>query len=445
MYDTSPSTSHLNSPDVAISVSNVSKAYRIWRDPSARLKAPLWEAVGKFIPKYILNLNSKHNLRAGNPARYYKDFYALQNVSFNIRKGESVGIVGMNGSGKSTLLQILAGTLTPTAGSIEVRGRVAALLELGSGFNPEFSGRENIYLNCAVLGLSKSEIDQQLDAIIDFSEIGEFIDQPVRTYSSGMVVRLAFAALSHVKPDILIIDEALAVGDAYFQHKCIQRIKTFQATGGTLLFVSHDSAAVKSICQRAILIESGSLIKDGPAETVLDYYNATIAKKENDQLIEQTAGPSGRVVTRAGNRKLFISHCNLLDYHGKPSTAYSTGDTLCIVANVACHAEVSEATFGILIRDRLGVDVYGTNTHHQGQSWAPISVGQNIEITTEVVLNLGPGSYSITLAVHSGKDHIADNFDWMDNALIFQIMPTVNQAFIGCAKLPCCFTYKLSA
>ncbi len=429
--------------DIALTVQNVSKAYRIWKDPTARLKARFWDAVPRLLPKPLHPRIVREGIN--RDGRYYRDFHAVKDVSFTIGRGESVGIVGMNGSGKSTLLQILAGTLTHTGGKVETRGRVAALLELGSGFSPEFTGRENIYLNCSVLGLSKTEIDEQLEDIIAFSEIGEFIDHPVRTYSSGMVVRLAFAALSHVKPDILIIDEALAVGDAYFQHKCIQCIKTFQATGGTLLFVSHDPAAVKSICQRAILMDSGSLLKDGPAESVLDYYNAAIAKKENEQLIEQKAGPGGRVITRAGNRKLFISRCNLFDAQGHPATAFLTGDTLRIVATVACYDEVSDATFGILIRDRLGVDVFGTNTHHQGQSWVQLAAGQRIEITTEVTLNMGPGSYSITLAVHAGKDHIADNFDWMDNALVFQIMPIVDQPFIGCAKLPCVFTTKLCA
>ena len=439
MSDTSPSTSNLNSPDIAISVSNVSKAYRIWRDPSARLKAPLWEAVGKLIPKTILNLNSKLNLCAGNPARYFKDFYALQNVSFNIRKGESVGIVGMNGSGKSTLLQILAGTLSPSTGRIEVQGRVAALLELGSGFNPEFTGRENIYLNCAVLGLSKSEIDQQLDDIIEFSEIGDFIDQPVRTYSSGMVVRLAFSALSHVNPDILIIDEALAVGDAYFQHKCIQRIKKFQSHGGTLLFVSHDAGAVKSICNRAILLDHGIIVKDAQPESVLDYYNALIAHMENKSKIEQVQLSSGRIATRAGNSKARFLDITILDELNQPSSTFAFGSEVSLSCTVAFDEQIKAPTFGILIRDRLGADIFGTNTHHMQQHLPDAIADSTLRVSARLRLNLGAGSYSVTVALHSGADHLSENFDWLDNAAIFQVLPRSDRNFIGCAALPCTF------
>ncbi len=403
----------------------------------------LADAALRFCPKGWQSQVAQKEIDYGE--RFYRDFHALKDVSFVIRKGESVGIVGMNGSGKSTLLQILAGTLSPTSGSVCSSGRVAALLELGSGFNPEFTGRENIYLNCAVLGLSKNEIDEQLEDIIAFSEIGEFIDRPVRTYSSGMIVRLAFAALSHVKPDVLIIDEALAVGDAYFQHKCIKRIKDFQAAGGTLLFVSHDPSAVKSICQRSILLEQGLLTKDGPSESVLDFYNATIAQRENDHLIDQKAGFDGRIVTRAGNRKLTISDCGLFDFRKQPTTAFASGDHLRILATIECTTDVTDATFGILIRDRLGVDVFGTNTHHHGHSWPRLMVGQKVEISTEITLNMGPGSYSITLAVHAGKDHVTDSFDWVDNALIFKILPTLDQSFVGCAKLPCTFSHRLCA
>jgi ABC-type polysaccharide/polyol phosphate transport system ATPase subunit len=271
--------------EVAISIEGLSKVYKIWKDPIARIKAPLvdilhsWSkgilAKSNYLQRRLPRLGSEYDTK-----EYYKEVHALLNIFFKVRKGEALGIVGMNGSGKSTLLQILAGTLTPSSGKAHCIGRVAALLELGSGFNPEFTGRENIYLNCAVLGLNKLEIEARINQIIEFSELGEFIEQPVKTYSSGMVVRLAFAAISHVDPDILIVDEALAVGDSYFQHKCTRKIREFKERGGTLLLVSHDPGAIKSICTRCILLDRGKLIKDGPAESVLDYYNAMIAQKE---------------------------------------------------------------------------------------------------------------------------------------------------------------------
>lgn len=235
--------------DFALEVSGLGKAYRIWRDPAARLKAPFWDALAGLCPPVAQPgwLRQRGGIAAGS--RYFKEFHALKNVSFRVGRGEAVGIVGRNGSGKSTLLQLIAGTLTPSSGQARVRGRVAALLELGSGFNPEFTGRENVYLNANILGLTRTETEARYQAITDFAEIGDFIDQPIRTYSSGMVVRLAFAVAAHVDPDILIVDEALAVGDARFQLKCARAIDRFIEKGTTLLFVSHDASLVKRLCR----------------------------------------------------------------------------------------------------------------------------------------------------------------------------------------------------
>ena len=269
------------SDDIAISVKNVSKAYRIWRDPSARLKAPLVEAWQKLRAKSYellaksLKLGTPRNplqapssqLKASDPAHssspYYKDFFALRDVSFEVKKGEAVGIIGRNGSGKSTLLQMIAGTLTPTSGSIKVNGRVAALLELGSGFNPEFTGKENIYLNASVLGLKRDQIEERLDSILGFAEIGDFVDQPVKTYSSGMIMRLAFAVQTAVEPEILIIDEALGVGDFFFIQKCFKRIRELASKGTTLIFVSHDMSMVRDLCPRVILLNYSEQIYEG--------------------------------------------------------------------------------------------------------------------------------------------------------------------------------------
>ncbi|MCS6242767.1 MAG: ABC transporter ATP-binding protein [Opitutus sp.] len=428
------------SDDIAISVINVSKAYRIWRDPAARLKAPLWSTWQKFIAKRLKIGANSSKLPAYSLSPYYKDFYALKDVSIEVKKGEALGIIGMNGSGKSTLLQILAGTLSPTNGHASTQGRIAALLELGSGFNPEFSGRENIYLNCAVLGLSKDEIDKRLESIISFSELAEFIDQPVRTYSSGMVVRLAFSAISQVDPDILIVDEALAVGDAYFQHKCVARIRQFKEQGGTLLFVSHDPGAVKLICSRAILLDQGVIIKDGPADSVLDYYNSLIAKKQDGMLIVQQQGEAGKMKTRSGNGKAFIESIVIFDDKERPTLCFTSGARATIRCTVTFNEKIVCPTLGILIRDRLGMDIFGTNTFNQKQPLPETQAGSRLQIDIQIELSLGIGSYSLTAALHSERDHLGESYDWIDHALIFQIIPQNGRNFVGCVSLPCSFS-----
>lgn len=260
--------------DIAISVENVSKTYRIWEKPMARLSSPLQEKLARLFPV------------ESNPARWfgaraqrgYRDFRALQSVSFELRKGESLGIIGRNGSGKSTLLQIIAGTLQPTTGTTRVQGRVAALLELGSGFNPEFTGRENVFLNGAVLGLSHRDMEARFDGIEAFADIGDFIDQPVKTYSSGMMMRLAFAVQTAVEPDLLIVDEALSVGDAPFQAKCFARLRTIQAGGCTILFVSHDVGTVQTFCQQAVWLDRGECRAQGAAKDVCAAYARDCAR-----------------------------------------------------------------------------------------------------------------------------------------------------------------------
>ena len=251
-------------PDPIISVLNVSKAYRMWESPASRLMVPLMETLAK------IGLGAP-GLKAG-AAKRYRDFWALKNISFEVGKGEAVGIIGRNGSGKSTLLQLIVGTLQPTEGTVQVKGRVAALLELGSGFNPDFTGRENVHLNAAVLGLSRAEIDARFDDIAAFADIGDFIEQPVKTYSSGMMVRLAFAVQTAVEPDILIIDEALGVGDFFFQQKCAKRMRELRERGTTLLFVSHDMASVRDLCERALYLRKGKMEFWGESQNAIARY-----------------------------------------------------------------------------------------------------------------------------------------------------------------------------
>jgi lipopolysaccharide transport system ATP-binding protein len=256
------------SEGIVISVANVSKAYRIWESPASRLISPLQVGFAGMLPAKSGAARWLEN----RSATAYRDFYALSDISFNVKKGESVGIIGRNGSGKSTLLQIIAGTLQPTAGSIQVKGRVAALLELGAGFNPDFTGRENVLLSAAVLGLSREEVDARFGDITAFADIGDFIDQPVKTYSSGMMMRLAFAVNTCVDPDILIVDEALSVGDAPFQAKCFRRLRQLIDKGVSLLFVSHDVGTVRSICTRALWLKEGRVEMVDEAKEVAKMY-----------------------------------------------------------------------------------------------------------------------------------------------------------------------------
>ncbi|ATC64748.1 ABC transporter ATP-binding protein [Nibricoccus aquaticus] len=279
------------SEEIAISVQGVSKAYRIWESPAGRLTSPIFQKAAGLFPAGSSLAQSLENRAAKN----YRDFWALKDISFEVKKGESVGIIGRNGSGKSTILQIIAGTLQPTSGTVKVNGRVAALLELGSGFNPEFTGRENVYLNAAVLGLSRTEVDAKFESIAAFADIGDFIEQPVKTYSSGMMVRLAFAVQTAVEPEVLIIDEALSVGDAPFQAKCFARIRHLQGRGCTILLVTHDSGTIQTFCQKALWLAGSISQRQGISADVCGAYNRDCARAmgmdHQEHLAPSTAAP----------------------------------------------------------------------------------------------------------------------------------------------------------
>jgi len=285
--------------EVAIKVTDVSKTYRIWESPSARLISPLLHQLGRLVGKNTFV--GKWFVSKGN--KFFRDFYALKGVSFEVKKGQAVGIVGRNGSGKSTLLQIIAGTVKPTTGSVEAHGRVAALLELGAGFNPEFTGKENIYINTSVLGLSKAETDAKYAAIAAYADIGEFIEEPVKTYSSGMQVRLAFAIAAHVEADIIIIDEALAVGDARFQLKCARTIDGLLERGKTLLFVSHDPGSVKRLCKSALLIEQGECVMESNPNTIINVYSKVTTGETSIQALKVM----GKTIEKEIHNEKFIN------------------------------------------------------------------------------------------------------------------------------------------
>lgn len=423
---------------LSIQVQGVSKRYQLWRSPTTRLRYSILSQLRKLIPaRPERPFGRWRDALAARRATLATDFYALRGVSFEVRRGESVGIVGLNGSGKSTLLQIIAGTLRPTEGDVQVRGRVAALLELGSGFNPEFTGRENVRINAAILGLSPAEVEERFDAIVDFAEIGPFIDEPVKTYSSGMVLRLAFAVTTQVRPDILIVDEALSVGDAYFAHKCMAHIRRFRAEGGSLFLVSHDPRSVKSLCDRALLLDRGVLVRDGPPEGIIDYYNAIVAKKEKDAEIRQTETSSGRVRTESGTGEASFAEVELLTARtGQPARAFTVGEEAVLVCRVRFRRPVEKPTVGFVIRDRLGGDVFGTNTFHLDAATSRGTPDRVLEVRFRLPLHLGVGTYSVTVAVHVEDAHTHGNYHWLDNVLAFQIVPVGAPAFVGVVNLP---------
>jgi lipopolysaccharide transport system ATP-binding protein len=403
-----------------IKVAHVSKKYKIYRKPSDRLKE--W-----------LTFASR---------TYHTEFWALTDVSFDLEAGGVCGIIGPNGAGKSTLLKTIVGVTAPTTGTVSTQGRVAALLELGAGFYHEFTGRQNIFLNAKILGLSESEIREKLEDIMAFSELGAFIDQPVRTYSSGMYVRLGFAIAANVNPEVLIIDESLAVGDAYFQAKCVQRLREFKARGVTILFVSHDLAAVKTFCDEVILLDQGAVVDRGKPEAVLDYYNALVAKRTARQeffAIERqfAAQPDASVpaAQRSGSFEAFIRRIDLLDQHGQPARTFLSGAPGTIEIDVAFLEEIHQPTIGILIRDRLGNDVFGINTYALGVGTGDWGPGDVLRVRYRLTMQLGAGNYTVTAAVHSLDVHLYECYDWADKLLAFKIMLPPSEAFIGVARL----------
>lgn len=389
------------------------KEYRIYRHPLARLVE--WASRDRRV--------------------LHESQWALRGVSFEVGDGESIGIIGMNGAGKSTLLRLLTGTTQPSEGSFHVDGRVAALLELGLGIHPEFDGWRNAMLSLQLLGLDDRQVRDALPFVQEFSELGGHMDQPVRTYSTGMQVRLAFSVATAVRPDVLIVDEALSVGDTYFQHKSTSRIRAFQEQGTTLLFVTHDPGAVKALCQRALLLDRGALLKDGPPDEVFDYYNAMIARKEEDEHIEQVER-GGRIVTRSGSREAEITAVTLHGSDGAERASYAVGEPAVLEVRFRTRTAMPSPTVGFVIRDRLGNDVFGSNTFHQGVAHQPCAAGDELVARFALGLGVGVGSYSVTVALHTERSHVAANFDWWDRALLFEVVPNDGPGFTGVAALP---------
>jgi lipopolysaccharide transport system ATP-binding protein len=410
----------MSSDDIAIRVRNLSKSYQIYETPRDRLK------------QFVLPRLQRVTRQA--PNQYYREFRALNDVSFDVRKGETVGIIGRNGSGKSTLLQIICGTLTPTGGAVETRGRIAALLELGSGFNPDFTGRENVYLNASVLGLSNEDIEARFDDIAAFADIGDFIDQPIKTYSSGMAVRLAFSVAISVDPKILIVDEALAVGDAAFQRKCIRRISELTDAGVTLLFVSHDTETVKRICARSLYLRNGQMRMLGDAKEVCIEYERDLfgasrhapddAVKASQTLPKSKARFDRDLCTNAektyGDGRASIKDICITNTFSELVNVLPAGDEFTVAYSVDIHQAVAELIFGMMITTREGVCVFGANTTDMPISGRDFAVGDIVQVSFKLKNNLGPGVYYLTCGVHSKSN--ADGLIYlhrrMDTALI---------------------------
>jgi lipopolysaccharide transport system ATP-binding protein len=360
----------------------------------------------------------------------------VRHITFDVQPGEAVGLVGANGAGKSTLLKLITGTSMPTEGTVETTGSVSALLELGLGFHPEYTGRQNAYMAGSLRGLDSARMGELMPEIERFAEIGDYIDQPMRTYSSGMQVRLAFAVATAVRPDILIVDEALSVGDAYFSHKSFERIRAFRAQGTTLLFVSHSPGAVKALCDRAVLLDHGELLRDGPPDAVLDYYNARIAVQQADAEIRQVEAETGRWVTRSGSGDVRMASVELLS-GGAPVRALRAGDPATVRMEIAVEKAVPELTAGVLFRDRLGNDIFGTNTFHCGAMQRDLVPGQRLVVEFDFpALNLGTGSFSLTTALHTQESHISANYDWWDRALVFDVVRGPGPVSIGSSVIP---------
>ncbi len=397
----------------AIQVAQIGKAYKHYPTPWARLAE--WLSIRNI---------QKHQLT-----------WVLKDINFTVKPGEAIGIIGVNGAGKSTLLKMITGTTQPSTGEITVNGRIAALLELGMGFHPDFTGRENVMLAGQLLGISQTELKQLMPEIEAFAEIGDYIDQPVRVYSSGMQMRLAFSVATAKRPEILIVDEALSVGDAYFQHKSFERIREFRKQGTTLLLVSHDKGAIQAICDRAILLNSGAIAMEGPPEQVMDYYNALIAEKENATVkTELTA--QGKMQTSSGTGEASITELQLLNEKNEPIEVADVGQEVRLMMQVDILKDIDELVLGYVIKDRLGQSIFGINTHRLKQTLRKLHQGERIHYQFDFPLNLGEGSYSISVALHAADSHLVANYEWRDLALVFSVINMSKELFVGVAWIP---------
>lgn len=364
------------------------------------------------------------------PIQPKEEAWVLRHVSFEVKRGEAVGIVGQNGAGKSTLLKIITGTLPPSEGDLMVQGKVAAILELGMGFNGELSGRQNAFHAAALLGHDEATILRVMPEIEAFAEIGEYFDQPMRTYSSGMQMRVAFAVATAIRPDLLIVDEALSVGDAYFQHKSFDRIRQFQRMGTALLIVSHDKEAILRLCDRVVLLDQGRVVEDGEPKQVMDFYNALIADRQNQQ-IKQWRLNDDQLQTSSGSGEAKVVAAGLFLATGQQVEQIAVGDQVVLRLDIEVSQPLSELVVGYMIKNRLGQTIFGTNTWHTEQMLTDLQPGQTWRFEAEFDLNLGPGHYAISTALHTNSTHVEKNYHWLDYAVVFEVVNPYQPFFIG--------------
>lgn len=458
----------MSSDSLAISVTSLSKRYEMYHTPRDRLK--------QFVLPRLARLTGQV------PKQFFSEFWALKDISFEVKKGEAVGIVGRNGSGKSTLLQIITGTLSPTSGSVSTHGRIAALLELGSGFNPDFSGRENVYLNGALLGFSNEQIDAKFDEIAAFADIGQHLDQPVKTYSSGMLLRLAFAVQVQVEPEILIVDEALAVGDALFQKRCFQRIEKLVSDGTTLLFVSHDQESVRTLTNRALLLSKGKAASWGPSsEVVLEYrrllhdeesaYFSGLAKDMTERarlakmaVASSVSGHDASAPSKAeaalkpqavggrserlsfGDGEVQIVDVETLDGENNPCSIYYPSERLRIRVTCESKANINKLNVAVRLRNKEGIKIYSWGTLNQDMSiragnvdglvfWErQFEIGERFQVVLDCVCNLGVNLYEVQAAVafEETPDYLSQRMlHWVDEAAFFQVAMRRDKYFFG--------------
>jgi len=377
-------------------VQNVSKLYRLYKRPADRIR--------EILPF--------------SPNQLHTDFWALRDISFKLERGEILGLVGPNGCGKSTLLQIVCGILPPTSGRVVTQGRIAALLELGAGFNPEFTGRENVFLNGEIMGLSRGEIDRVFSSIESFADIGEFIHRPVKEYSSGMYVRLAFSTAIHVEPDILIVDEALAVGDAVFANRCVRKFEELKQRKVTVLFVSHDLGLVKQLSDRAILLLGGRIEAEGdPKDVINRYIGLVLEKQKSDVGRDGSRDIQGSFRHGDGTSEILV--IELTNARGESVRAFGSGDRVTVRVRSRFHRAISDPMVGILIRTRIGMDVYGTNTRLEQIELGRFDAGEELDIQFSFDCWLASQEYTLTVATQSadGSSH-----DWVDDAIAFEIV-----------------------
>jgi len=412
----------------AIEFSGVSKSYSIYSTPRDRLKE-------------LATLNSRS---------FHTDYWALRDLTFQVERGETFCVVGENGSGKSTLLQICAGIMQPTAGEAKVNGRVAALLELGSGFNPEFSGRDNVFLNGAILGLSTKEMERRFPDIEAFAEIGDFIRQPVKTYSSGMIVRLAFAVAIHVDPEILLVDEALAVGDIYFRQRCMRKVHELRASGVTILFVSHATGDIKALGDRALWLDKGRMREIGRTDLVVSKYLAAMAAKDQQYQAHEVSthertylGPEEiieeipNIDHRFGDGKAEILGIAVLDPKGQRLTTLEPNSNVVVRISVRAKANLDRPIVGFMFRNHLGVDFAGTNTAREGTDLPALLIGEIATIDFHVELPaLYASTFSFSPAIANGTLERYSTCDWIDNAVVLS-MDKSPDAIYGQLHFPC--------